>query len=117
MLSLGIRICGARFQNNHKWGGELDLRTLKHKYPFMLALSQAVTEHLLTEALEQAEAGPFANYVPYTHNTGRILEGLAQLKPETLAIMHGSSFIGDGAAALRNLSAAMEQVVGPKREQ
>jgi len=52
MLSLGIRIYCARFQNDHKWSGELDLRTLKHKYPFMLALSQAVTEHLLTRALE-----------------------------------------------------------------
>ena len=54
MLSRGIRIYGARFQNDHKWSGELDLRTLEHKYPFMLALSQAVTEHLLTEALERA---------------------------------------------------------------
>jgi 2-polyprenyl-6-methoxyphenol hydroxylase-like FAD-dependent oxidoreductase len=54
MLSLGIRIRGACYQNDHKWRGELDLRTVKHKYPFMLALSQAVTEHLLTEALTQA---------------------------------------------------------------
>src|SRR5579862_5115462 len=54
MLSLGIRIYGARFQNDHKWSGELPLGGLKHKYPFMLALSQATTEHLLTEALEEA---------------------------------------------------------------
>ncbi|HLX70698.1 MAG TPA: FAD-dependent monooxygenase [Verrucomicrobiae bacterium] len=54
MLSLGIRIYGARFQNDNKWSGELSLGDLKHKYPFMLALSQAVTEHLLTQALEDA---------------------------------------------------------------
>ena len=54
MLSLGIRIRSARFQNDNKWSGELSLDALKHKYPFMLALSQATTEHLLTEALEEA---------------------------------------------------------------
>jgi 2-polyprenyl-6-methoxyphenol hydroxylase-like FAD-dependent oxidoreductase len=54
MLSLGIRIRSARFQNDGKWRGELALGGLKHKYPFMLALSQATTEHLLTEALAQA---------------------------------------------------------------
>ncbi|MFI7669302.1 MBL fold metallo-hydrolase [Nocardia sp. NPDC049526] len=32
------------------------------------------------------------------------LNRLAELEPTTLAIMHGSSFIGDGAAALRNLA-------------
>lgn len=54
MLSLGLRIRGARFQNDNKWSGELPLDSLKHKYPFMLALSQATTERLLTEALEEA---------------------------------------------------------------
>jgi 2-polyprenyl-6-methoxyphenol hydroxylase-like FAD-dependent oxidoreductase len=54
MLSLGIRIRSARFQNDNKWSGELTLGGLKHKYPFMLALSQATTEHLLTQALEDA---------------------------------------------------------------
>lgn len=37
-------------------------------------------------------------------NTGEVLERLADLKPLTLAIMHGSSFRGDGAAALRTLA-------------
>lgn len=54
MLSLGLRIRGARFKNDTKWSGELPLDSLKHKYPFMLALSQATTERLLTEALEEA---------------------------------------------------------------
>lgn len=39
-------------------------------------------------------------------NTGEVLERLADLKPVTLAIMHGSSFRGDGAAALRTLAGA-----------
>ena len=66
------------------------------------------------ETLIQMEGGPFANYVPYTHHTGRILEDLAQLKPVTLATMHGSSYTGDGARALRELSAVMRDVLGPR---
>ena len=37
-------------------------------------------------------------------NTGAVLEGLAGLEPAALALMHGSSFRGDGAAALRALA-------------
>ena len=36
--------------------------------------------------------------------TGPALRRLADLEPRTLAIMHGSSFAGDGAAALRGLA-------------
>jgi flavorubredoxin len=66
------------------------------------------------QALLQSEAGPFANYLPYTHHTGRILEELAQLQPKTLATMHGSSYAGDGATALRELSQVMREVLGPR---
>ncbi|NEW37139.1 MBL fold metallo-hydrolase, partial [Nocardia cyriacigeorgica] len=34
---------------------------------------------------------------------------LADLQPTTLAIMHGSSFVGDSATALRELAADYEQ--------
>ena len=54
MLAIGLRIRGARFQMLGKWSGELSLSSLKHKFPFMLALSQATTERLLHEALEAA---------------------------------------------------------------
>ena len=37
-------------------------------------------------------------------NTGAVLERLAGLQPATLALMHGSSFSGDGAAVLRALA-------------
>ena len=36
----------------------------------------------------------------YTDNTRRQLERLASLRPRTLAAMHGSTFVGDGAALL-----------------
>jgi hypothetical protein len=38
--------------------------------------------------------------VPYTDNTKRQLAKLATLQPRTLAAMHGSTFVGDGAALL-----------------
>jgi flavorubredoxin len=39
-----------------------------------------------------------------TPSTGRTIRRLAGLAPRTLAIMHGSSFAGDGAQALRDLA-------------
>ncbi len=35
---------------------------------------------------------------------GTTIRGLAKLAPRTLALMHGPSFSGDGAAALRALA-------------
>lgn len=40
-------------------------------------------------------------------NTGPTLKRLAALRPQTLAIMHGSSFSGDGAKALTELAAGL----------
>jgi len=42
-------------------------------------------------------------------NTGAVLERLAALNPKTLALMHGASFRGDGASALRGLAAALKE--------
>ena len=58
------------------------------------------------------QAGPLANYIPYTARTDAILYGLADLNPQTLAVMHGSSFSGDGAGALRSLAGVMREVLG-----
>src|SRR6201981_2648323 len=52
------------------------------------------------QALTEIQSGPLANYVPYTPNTGRMLEGLASLNPQTLAIMHGSSCSGGCSQSL-----------------
>lgn len=40
-------------------------------------------------------------------NTAATLERLAALRPQTLALMHGSSFTGDGAKALMDLAQAI----------
>jgi flavorubredoxin len=87
----------------HQWG---------HQAP---TTSNSIIERCKS-ALEEAEAGPFANYVPYTHHTGRVLESLAEHKPKTLATMHGSTYYGDGAQALRDLATVMH-VLGPKAQE
>jgi flavorubredoxin len=52
------------------------------------------------------------DYMPFTPQTRRRLQQLAALEPKMLAAMHGSSFVGDGAAALRAAADVMEQHLG-----
>ncbi len=47
-----------------------------------------------------------------TTNLGPTLEQLAELCPTTLAIMHGSSYTGDGAAQLRSLGEGYAAMAG-----
>jgi flavorubredoxin len=47
-----------------------------------------------------------------TTNLAPTLEQLAQLRPTTLAIMHGASFTGDGAAQLRALADGFAAMAG-----
>ena len=64
------------------------------------------------DALLGYQAGPFANYLPYTPMTDGILTSLAALQPKTLAVMHGSTFVGEGARALRECAAVFREVMG-----
>ena len=63
------------------------------------------------QTLVEYQAGPFANYMPYTKHTDGILQGLAALKPRTLAPMHGPAYVGDGAQAIRDLAVVMREVL------
>jgi flavorubredoxin len=67
------------------------------------------------KAMQEYQAGILADYVPYTPLTSRNLQKLAELKPKTLAIMHGSSFRGDCVRALGDLNEAFRQVFGGER--
>jgi flavorubredoxin len=51
-----------------------------------------------------AEAENLFGYSTLTPGTPATVERLAALEPRTLALMHGSSFAGDGGAALRALA-------------
>ena len=63
----------------------------------------------------ELEKSPLMDYVPYNHNTGRLLKELAALKPKTLATMHGSSFYGDCSKALLDLDGVMKDLWGDKK--
>jgi flavorubredoxin len=57
-----------------------------------------------SEAFRQAMP---AGSVAVEHNTRALLEKLASTEPTTLALMHGSSYRGDGAVLLRGLADAL----------
>lgn len=65
-----------------------------------------------SDSIVQNLSGPLAKDMPYTPYTQATLRRLALLKPRTLAIMHGSAFEGDGAAAIIGLSNFIEKTLG-----
>jgi flavorubredoxin len=73
------------------------------------------TEQSIVERAREAflsyNAGPLAGYMPYSRQTESNLQKLIDLEPVTIAAMHGSTFKGDGAQALRDLGAVMREVL------
>ena len=67
------------------------------------------------QSLKEYQAGILAGYVPYTPLTAQNLKKLSDLKPKTLAIMHGSSFSGDCARALDDLDVTLRELFGPQK--
>jgi flavorubredoxin len=88
---------------------------LFHQVGNVEALSTSDVVGRSREALREYQAGVLAEYAPYTHYTDQLFQKLAALKPERLAIMHGSSFEGDGARALGDLALVFKELFG--REQ
>lgn len=64
------------------------------------------------KTLVDYQASPLANYMPYTKRTDGILQEIANLKPRTIAPMHGSAFSGNGEQAVRDLAIVMREVLG-----
>jgi flavorubredoxin len=64
------------------------------------------------EAIQAGLASPLAHDLPYTPYTDQTLQRLADLSPRTLAVMHGSSFNGDGGREVRELAAVIKELIG-----
>lgn len=64
------------------------------------------------EAIIAGLNGPMPKDLPYTHYTEPTLHRLAALEPRTLALMHGSSFRGDGRAAIFELATIIRETLG-----
>jgi flavorubredoxin len=61
------------------------------------------------QAMRQMQGGPLAGYMPYTRQTDGVLHSLAGLNPETLAVMHGSSYRGQGGRLLNELAGVVKE--------
>ena len=68
-------------------------------------LTEADVVEPARQSLLAYEAGPLRHAFPYPSWTDDTLQMLAGLGPKLLATMHGSSYCGDGAAALAQLAA------------
>jgi len=66
------------------------------------------------QAIQHGLNGPLANDLPYTRQTRPILERLASLEPRTLALMHGSSFQGNGREAIAGLAGVLHELLGAR---
>ncbi len=64
------------------------------------------------QSLVAYESGPLHHSIPYSPLTDATLQMLAGLEPKLLAVMHGSSFSGDGQRALRELAAMYAATLG-----
>lgn len=64
------------------------------------------------EAIKAGLASPLAHDMPYTPYTDQALQRLAGLSPRTLAVMHGSSFRGDGGSEIRELAVVIKELLG-----
>lgn len=81
---------------------------LFHHFGNVAALTSSDLVGPTSQAMQKMQQGPLAGYMPYTRATGGILRALADLKPETLAVMHGSSYQGDGGQQLTELAGAIK---------
>jgi flavorubredoxin len=61
------------------------------------------------QAMQQMQQGPLAGYLPYTRQTESVLRSLAGLNPQTLAVMHGSSYRGQTTQLLTNLASVIKE--------
>ncbi len=66
------------------------------------------------ETIRKMQSGILAGYAPYTPQTDALFKKLADLQPRRLAIMHGSSFEGDGKRALEDLAEVFRECFGSR---
>ncbi len=66
---------------------------------------------LARDVMQASLNGPLARDMPYTAFTDDVFQRLAALEPTTLAIMHGSSYRGDGRKAILDLAASARDLL------
>lgn len=94
--------------------GILFCSDLFHQLGDVEASTRADVVGRFEQALLEYQQGPLANYMPYTPHTEPTLQRLAALRPRTLAAMHGSTFVGDGARAIGDLAQVLKDVLATR---
>jgi flavorubredoxin len=61
------------------------------------------------QAMQQMQQGPLSGYMPYTRQTEAVLRSLVELRPQTLAVMHGSSYSGACDRMLGDLAGVIKE--------
>jgi flavorubredoxin len=82
---------------------------LFHHFGDVAAVTEADILGRVQDAMKRMQSGPLIGYMPYTCHTEPLLKRLAELKPRTLAVMHGSSYVGDGSKALCELAGLVRE--------
>jgi flavorubredoxin len=77
------------------------------------AVTEADVVGRAREAILRNRSGPMAKDMPYTPDTDGTLRRLAALRPRTIALMHGSTFRGDGERALLDLETVIRETLAP----
>jgi len=87
---------------------------LAHQGGDVAAVTESDVLERHRETLLTFQQGPLANYLPYTAETSRTLHKLADAQPRVLATMHGTTYRGDGGAALRGIAKILNEVYGAR---
>src|SRR5688500_4634682 len=82
---------------------------LFHHFGDVPAVTESDILGRVRDAMRKMQSGPLVGYMPYTCHTEPLLRRLAELKPRTLAVMHGSSYAGDGGKALCDLAGLVRE--------
>lgn len=91
--------------------GTLFCSDLLHQNGDVEALTESDIVDRARQTMTEIQAGPLANYFPYTERTASELQKLVDLRPKTLAVMHGSVFVGDGGKALSDYGEMLREVL------
>lgn len=82
---------------------------LFHQFGDVAAVTSSDLIEPARQAMQQMQSGPLADYMPYTSQSAGLLAGLAALQPQTLAVMHGSSFTGSSEKMLIDLAGVIQE--------
>ncbi|HKK61746.1 MAG TPA: hypothetical protein VJ951_04250 [Bacteroidales bacterium] len=98
---------GVMFEETNK---TLLCSDLFHQNGNVVELTNSDILSLHKKSLLEFEKGPLMGYTPYTKRTGEMIKKLANMEPNTLATMHGSSYNGNCIQALQDLDNLLREV-------